>query len=219
MSPRVLRPVVAALMTVMLAATAACARDVDRSTTYVYEPDDSPIEVDTASLRAQKAEAGIAACPVSAAVASARVDALPDITLPCLGGGREVSLAGLAGTPTVINFWAQSCGPCRKESPAFQQVYAAAGTEAAVIGIDFQDTRPDWALAFADELGLTYPQLADPEGATKGPLQIAGLPITLFVDASGAIAYVEKGAVDSVAELTGLISEHLGVDIAVGASP
>ena len=41
---------------------------------------------------------------------------LPDVTLPCLGGGRDVRLAGLRGRPMMINIWAQWCEPCRAES-------------------------------------------------------------------------------------------------------
>ncbi len=202
-----------AVVSVLLVVTAACGSDPERSP-YVYEPDESPIDVNTSELRQMKADAGISNCPETDARAVTSKNSLPDITLPCLGGGRDTTLSGLTGAPTVINFWAQSCGPCRAESPIFQEVHQAAGERVDVIGVDFQDTRPDWAIAFADELGLTYPQLADPEGATRGPLQVAALPITLFVDKSGQVVFVEKGAVESAAELTTLISEHLGVDIA-----
>ena len=43
----------------------------------------------------------------------------------CLGGGREVRLAGLRGKPMMINVWAQWCGPCREEAPYLAEVAAA----------------------------------------------------------------------------------------------
>ena len=50
-------------------------------------------------LAALKADAKIEDCPASDAKAPAQ-DALPDLRLECLGGGRPVRLSGLAGTPT-----------------------------------------------------------------------------------------------------------------------
>ena len=109
----------------------------------------------------------------------------PRSRLPCLGGGRDVDLAGLTGEPTVLNFWAQTCGPCRQESPLFQQLHETG--DVRVLGVDFYDPIPGKALAFADELGLTYPQIADPEAATRAPMRVQGLPMTVFVDEDGKV--------------------------------
>lgn len=168
------------------------------------------VDVDTPALRAQKAAAGIAACPASEGD-PAPSGGLPALTLPCLGGGRPVDLARLTGMPTLVNVWAQWCAPCRAEAPAFQQVHEAYGPRLQVIGIDWQDTQPDAALAFAEELGLTYPQLADPEGVTRAPLSILGPPTTFFVAADGTVAHVESGPVTRASELTHLVEQHLGV--------
>ncbi|MGH3448335.1 MAG: TlpA family protein disulfide reductase, partial [Nocardioidaceae bacterium] len=167
-------------------------------------------------LRAAKDAAGIEPCPRAQADANAQSHGLPEITLPCLGGGRSVDLAGLDG-PAVINFWSQTCGPCRAESPRFQQLHEAAGDKLLVLGVDWHDPRPGYAIRFAKQLGLTYPQLADPDGATRAPMHISGLPITVFVDDSGAITYTHYGAVDSVADLTDLVAEHLGLHVPTGA--
>ena len=56
-----------------------------------------------------------------------------------------------------------------------------------VLGVDFYDPIPGKALAFADELGLTYPQIADPEAATRAPMRVQGLPMTVFVDEDGEV--------------------------------
>ena len=47
----------------------------------------------------------------------------PAFTLSSRAGG-EVSLADLKGQVVMINFWASWCGPCRKEFPALDQIYA-----------------------------------------------------------------------------------------------
>jgi cytochrome c biogenesis protein CcmG, thiol:disulfide interchange protein DsbE len=163
-------------------------------------------------LPALKAEAGIAPCPRSDGV-PAPSGGLPDVTLACLGGGRSVNLSKLTGTPLVVNIWAQWCGPCRAEAPAFAALHDDADRRVRIIGIDLQDTQPDLAIAFADELGLTYPQLADPDGSIRAPLRFQGPPRTYFVDAGGEITYVESGPVTSEDELKSLVSQHLGVDL------
>jgi cytochrome c biogenesis protein CcmG, thiol:disulfide interchange protein DsbE len=184
---------------------------------YVFKPDMSPVKVDTPALRAEKAAAGIANCPRSGPPARSSAGTLPDVTLPCLGGGRDVDLAGLRGIPTVVNFWAQSCGPCRTESPILQRVHQAASGRLRVIGVDWEDSQPGMALAFAKELGLTYPQIADPDAATRKPLHIAGLPMSVFVTSSGHVVHANYGAVTSARELVRLVSRYLGVHVPLGS--
>jgi thiol-disulfide isomerase/thioredoxin len=184
---------------------------------YVFKPDTSPVKVDTPALRAEKAAAGIPDCPKGGArTPTGSSKTLPDVTLPCLGGGRNVDLARLTGKPTVVNFWSQSCGPCRAESPILQRIHHAARGRLRVVGIDWEDSQPGMAIAFAKELGLTYPQIADPDAATRKPLGISGLPLSLYLDSSGRIVHANYGAVSSAGELTALVSRYLGVDVHLG---
>ena len=179
---------------------------------YVYDPSDSPVNIDTPALRRQKSAAGIEGCAKANAAAATVERRLPDTTLPCLGGGSAVRLSALRG-PLVLNFWAQSCGPCVSESPILQRLHEAGGSRLDVIGVDWYDPQPGRAIAFADELGLTYPQLADPSAATRAPLRINGLPVTFLVDASGKVTHVEYGAIESFDEAVSMVHAHLGVDV------
>ena len=94
---------------------------------------------------------------------------------------------------------------------AFHERY---GDEVEVIGIDYQDVQVDAARDLADEAGLDYTLLTDPDGTLDGappfpPLQ--GLPFWAFVDADGRVTHREFVAVDSLAQLRALTREHLGV--------
>ena len=180
---------------------------------YVFKSSDSPIKVDTPELRQLKARAGVEPCPLTTAPPSNSSRALPDITLPCLGGGRSVNIARLRG-PLVLNLWASWCTPCRDETKLLAQVATEYRGSVQVIGVDWQDTKPDWALALLRYRNATYPQLADPEGATRAPLEIQGMPYTFFVTRSGSVAYVNKGPIESLADARSLIETYLGVTTA-----
>ncbi len=206
-----------ALGTVLLLAVCACSTPAaSEAEPYAFDQRQAAVKVDTPELREQKAAAAIDPCPANDSTTTPVEDGLPDLILPCLGGGRSVNLAGLRHTPTVINLWAQYCGPCRSEAPHFQRLHEAAGDDLKVIGIDWQDTRPGAAIAFADELGLTYPQLADPEGATRAPLRVSALPMTLLVDDRGVVVHTQYTVVTSAAELADLVERKLGVRVDVG---
>ena len=44
-------------------------------------------------------------------------------------------------------------------------------------------------------------------------LGLNALPYTFFLAADGTLAHTELGPIDSVAELKGLVAEHLGVQL------
>jgi cytochrome c biogenesis protein CcmG/thiol:disulfide interchange protein DsbE len=197
---------------VVAALTAASCSNTDQAKTPATNGDATAAS-NPQDLAALKRQAGIEPCPRSSANVEAIDDGLPDVTLSCLGGGREVSLAGLRGRPTVVNLWAQWCGPCRSEVPLFQRLHEQAGARVRVIGIDFDDPQVGEAIAFAGDLGMTYPQLADPDTLLKGSVGVPGLPVTLFVATDGTIAGRQIGPVDSYDQLTQLVSDNLGVTL------
>lgn len=174
-----------------------------------------PETSDEDDLAARKAEAGIVDCPASDPEVARVADGLPDLTLECLGGGTAVRLAGLRGTPMVINVWAQWCGPCRQEAPFLSSVahQVEDRDDVAFLGIDFADPRPELAIDFARVAAWKYPQLVDPLSETKPDLKVAGIPATLFVAADGRITHTHYAPFASEEELKQVIAEHLGVTV------
>jgi cytochrome c biogenesis protein CcmG/thiol:disulfide interchange protein DsbE len=170
-----------------------------------------PVSTPSTDLMAQKKAAGIADCPTSDRSVPALGNGLPDITLPCLGGGHSVRLAGLRGRPMIINVWAQWCPPCRQEAPYLSEVAARRPAAAMILGIDFVDPRPDLAIEFARLSGWKYPQLQDLDKSLSGSLQVSAPPQTILVDADGQVVYRHAGPLSSAAELRSLAKQHLGV--------
>lgn len=140
------------------------------------------------------------------ATTGAASDRLPSVTLDAVGPGDPVDLGAVRG-PAVVNLWAWWCAPCKRELPLYAQFADEYAGRVQVLGIDFQETRPDQALALMRTAGVRYPVVADPDGA----LHAIGLPKIILLDASGRIVYQEYAEITSVAELSDLVDRHLGV--------
>ena len=137
---------------------------------------------------------------------------LPDLTLPCLGGGKAVALRGAApGVPTLVNVWATWCGPCVREVPTLVAFSRKAAGKVAVVGVDTED-ESDKALTFAAQYGMHYPSVVDIDGRVLRAYG-SGPPVTLFVDAEGHVAHTEQGELHSVDEIEDLVAKHLGVTL------
>ena len=172
-------------------------------------PGKARIDVDTPELRQAKQEAGVEPCRPGAGASD-----LPAVTLPCFGGGPDVDLSTLEG-PLVVNIWAGWCGPCRKEMPVLEEFHQQYGDQVAIIGVDYSDPQTGSAMELVQETGVTYPLLADPQqdllGSDPFPTMFTP-PMFAFVRADGSVTIVAQ-LIDSVAEMVGLVDEHLGVTL------
>jgi thiol-disulfide isomerase/thioredoxin len=108
---------------------------------------------------------------------------LPTTALRSLDGSSEVVLAELEG-PAVVNLWAVTCVPCRKELPALQAA-ADQHPEVRVVLVNNGDD-PGPSAAFLAEIGVDLPAYQDPLAEVASALRVASLPATLFIAADGS---------------------------------
>jgi cytochrome c biogenesis protein CcmG/thiol:disulfide interchange protein DsbE len=205
------RAAAAAVAVACLALTSCTATDTGDTGSGGEPAVASRVRVDTPALRTLKQRAGIETCPATAG--RKRVaDGLPEITLPCLGGGRSVTLSALRG-PLVVNLFAQYCGPCRRELPFYQSLHAKGRGTVRVLGVDYLDAAPAGALAMVQRAGVSYPLVADPDGRLRRPLRAVALPGIVLVDRAGRMVDVEYRTFSSYAELCTLVERTLHVDL------
>jgi cytochrome c biogenesis protein CcmG/thiol:disulfide interchange protein DsbE len=154
------------------------------------------------------ATAGLDACPRSAPT---KVSALPDVTLPCLGNGPRVRLAGLGAGPTLVHVWGSWCEPCQRESPFFSRVYDSMKTKLQFLGVDDEDS-VDSALDFAAHVAppMRYPSVVDDDKKVLLALHTIAVPITVFV-VHGRLVHTSYDPYRSTAALRADIARYLGV--------
>ena len=191
----------------LLAACATSDAGVPVSTPAVPTPAPSSGGPAPAELVAQ---AGLEPCLVTETSAAPVSRGLPAVTLPCLGRGPDVHLAGLRGRPTLVNVWASWCVPCRAELPMLGE-FASSQSSVRVLGVDALDD-PASALSLLIAAGVHYPSARDDLGATKaGAHWGSGLPVTLLVDAQGAVVFEQHGAFADGQQIRDLVATQLKV--------
>jgi len=165
-------------------------------------------EVWHAALRHKFASGLVALCVAASLVALALVisgpsapagaaadPAAPAFSLPVLGhSGQKVSLAGYAGRPLIVNFFASWCEPCQQETPLLARFYRTEHGKVAIVGLDENDAAGS-AMSFTKKEGVGYPVGFDPEVIAASAYGVAALPQTFFLNAKHRIVDRVFGAV------------------------
>ena len=131
--------------------------------------------------------------------------------LKCLDGKSTIDIGQIKG-PALVNVWGSWCGPCKDEMPIFADFYSKYKEKVSLIGISVEEADLQDARDFVELYGMSWPNLNDPDGSTRGTLGM-GVPITLFIDAQGAVVYRKIGVVTTIEELERDTQKHLGVQL------
>ena len=119
---------------------------------------------------------------------------------------REARLYDYIGSPIVINFWATWCYYCKIEMPEFNDAAEKYG-DVIFMMINYTDGESDTvekAGEFIADEGYTFPVYYDTTLAAADAYGVSAFPTTVFIDASGKVAYTREGAM-SAATLEGYI--------------
>jgi thiol-disulfide isomerase/thioredoxin len=108
-------------------------------------------------------------------------------------GGSTVNFEEVLaiGKPTVLNFWAGNCPPCRAEMPDLQRAYDAFRDDITFLGLDVGvytglGSRRS-GLALLDELNVSYPAGEPPTRRPVANYNVQAMPTTIFFDANGEV--------------------------------
>lgn len=104
------------------------------------------------------------------------------------------------GEPVLVNFWASTCAPCRKEMPLLQEL---ADDGVTVVGVT-RDRFDDHALRAIRQAGVTYPNLKDFDGdymtSYDGLVPMVAIPSSVVL-VDGRVTRVHIGPFHSGEEL------------------
>lgn len=133
----------------------------------------------------------VAACSISTDTASPSATTEPSEIAPIfavetMDGSFSLSdhLAN-DGRPVFLNLWASWCYPCREEMPAIDRS-SLQHPDIAFIGVSVQDSRED-AIAFAEEIGVSYMLGFDQEDSVDDAYRPLGLPASYIISSEGII--------------------------------
>lgn len=113
----------------------------------------------------------------------------PQIAGPSLATNEIIDVAASTGQVTVLNAWASWCAPCLTEMPILIEAQAQY-PDVKFVGLNALDEQTS-ASQFAEDLGLTFDSIRDPEGellATIPGVPPRALPSSIVIDKQGRIA-------------------------------
>lgn len=121
--------------------------------------------------------------------------------------GKAVPIPA-AGKPTVVNFWASWCEPCRAEMPLLQQMADFYSDKLAFQAVNFKE-RAVAVQRHVRNANWAVPVLLDPLGAGAKAWDVKVFPTTVGFDAQGHARWRMTGEYDWSSAAAGKLVESL----------
>ena len=120
----------------------------------------------------------------------------PDIGFTLIDGSK-LSAGELTGKAVLINFWATTCSPCRKEIPDLITLYNEFSSKGLrVLGVAMAYDRPDQVIRFKQDYNIPYMLALDLESSIASKLDVEAIPVSLLLTPRGQIAYRHSGVIN-----------------------
>lgn len=117
-----------------------------------------------------------------------QLDRIPDVSVADLNGTDHPLRELVGGGPTVVNFWATWCAPCKRELPELAEVHEAIQPGGGrVLGIAVSSGSAEEIRSFAEKHGVDFPIYRASQAWAGRHFGLYGLPTTLVVDATGRV--------------------------------
>lgn len=125
-------------------------------------------------------------------------DKAPDFNVMMLDGS-SATLSDNQDKPTLLLFWATTCGPCREELSHLQtDIIDTYGDALRVLIISTGEKR-EAVTAFVEEMGYTFNVGVDSDQVIYGKYAKEYIPRSFLIDASGTVTYLSVGYDETVA--------------------
>lgn len=121
--------------------------------------------------------------------------------------GRKVAVP-MPGKPTVVNFWASWCEPCRTEMPLLEQMADFYSDRLVLQAVDFKE-RAVTVQRHVQAAAWQVPVLLDPLGAGASAWNVKIFPTTVGFDAQGHARWRVQGEFDWSGAEAGKLVEGL----------
>jgi len=156
--------------------------------------------------------AALLALSVPSLRAQARLERLPPgASLPAWQAldldGKPVAIPA-PGKPTIVNFWASWCEPCRTEMPLLQQMADFYSDRLVLQAVNFKE-RAVAVQRHVRNSNWTVPVLLDPTGAGAQAWGVKVFPTTVGFDAQGHARWRLAGEYDWTSAEAGKLVEGL----------
>jgi len=116
--------------------------------------------------------------------------------------GKTVSLSSYKGQAVWLTFGASWCAACQAEAPDIEATYEKFKAQGVVVLAVSLSEDSATVLDYGKRIGLTYPQVADPDTTIASAYRVNGIPAHFFIDKSGILRSEKTG---------GLSLEQMGV--------